>query len=211
MFTGLVREVGIVRSIRKTGDSYKIAVSAVGIFSELAIGDSVAVNGACLTVTALDNGVFTADISYETARRTTLGELRAGDYVNLEPALRLTDRLGGHIVSGHVDGVGVLEKKQIRDDSVYLAFSAPSALLRYIVEKGSVCVDGISLTVADRLAAGFSVVVIPHTLSETTLKNCAPGRKVNLECDIIAKYVEALMPSGRGSGLTIERLRELGF
>ena len=184
MFTGIVREVGRV----VTFDDGRLVVDAT---TEAAPGDSVAVDGVCLTV--VDGGRLAFDLVPETLSRTTLGGLRPGDGVNIEPALRAGDPLGGHYVQGHVDGVGTI--RSVGDPTW---FDAPSGLLRYVVEKGSIAVDGVSLTVAAVDGAGFAVALIPHTLAETTLGKLEPGDRVNLETDVLAKYVERLLPqSGR--------------
>jgi riboflavin synthase len=163
--------------------------------SSLADGDSVLVNGVCLTATGVDGGSFEADLSPETLHRTSLGDVEAGERVNLEPALRATDRLGGHIVQGHVDGVGEMAEVSADEGggSRSVRFSAPPELLRYVVEKGSVAVDGVSLTVTDVDGDGFAVSLIPETLARTTLGDAAAGRRANLEVDIVAKYVEKLV------------------
>jgi riboflavin synthase len=181
MFTGIVRERGRVHSF----DGSRLVVAAA---TEAAIGDSVAVSGVCLTVVEGGGGTLAFDVGGETLARSTLGALAAGDEVNLEPALRAGDPLGGHIVQGHVDGVGRM--RAIQDGLTW--FDAPSSILRYCVEKGSVTVDGTSLTVAALDDDGFAVALVPHTLAETTLGALEPGDDVNLEVDVIAKYVERL-------------------
>jgi riboflavin synthase len=190
MFTGLVQSTGTVGYL---------ADGRLRIESALALseGDSVAINGVCLTATAVRPGGFDADVMPETLRRTALGELAEGDRVNLELPLRATDRLGGHVVQGHVDGTGTVES--IADDGFarLVRISAPLELLRYVVEKGSIAVDGVSLTVAEVDDDGFAVALIPETLERTTLGAAAPGRTVNLEVDVLAKYVEKLV--GRGA------------
>ena len=185
MFTGLIEATG---GVLEAGGKMRIATDL-----ELAIGDSIAVNGVCLTVTALGEGWFTADAVPETLSRTTLGGLTPGRRVNLERPLRPTDRLGGHFVQGHVDGVGRLQSRAAEGDSTRLTFEAPEQVLRYVVEKGSIAVDGVSLTVAARLAGAFQVAVIPHTAAVTTLGERRPGETVNLEADVLAKYVEGLL------------------
>jgi riboflavin synthase len=181
MFTGIVRERGRVHSF----DGSRLVVASV---TEAAIGDSVAVSGVCLTVVEHDGGTLAFDVGEETLARSTLGALAAGDEVNLEPALRAGDPLGGHIVQGHVDGVG-----RMRGPHEQLVwFDAPAEILRYCVEKGSITVDGTSLTVAALDDHGFAVALVPHTLAETTLGTLEPGDDVNLEVDVIAKYVERL-------------------
>jgi len=167
-------------------------IGAAAVLDGLRLGDSVAVNGACLTAVAIDDDGFAVDAVAETLRRTSLGELRPGDRVNLERPMRLGDRLDGHLVQGHVDGVGRVASARAEGESTVLEVTAPPDLLRYVVEKGSVAVDGVSLTVAARLPEGFSVALIPHTMTVTTLGPQAVGRTVNLEVDVVAKYVESL-------------------
>jgi riboflavin synthase len=176
------------------------------------LGESVAVNGVCLTVAAVTSGVFDADVSPETLQRSNLGALTVGDRVNLERALRPVDRLGGHFVLGHVDGTGRVTERGRQGDFEELRFQAPEAVRRYLVEKGSVAVDGVSLTVARCEAEGFRVAVIPHTLERTTLAGCRPGDPVNLEADILGKYVEKLLNREQaGSGLSMDSLARSGF
>jgi riboflavin synthase len=183
MFTGIVEELGSVASI----DGSRVRVRASLVLEDAKIGDSTAVNGCCLTVVALGDGWWEADVSDETFRRTNLGDLAPGTPVNLERPVRVSDRLGGHVVQGHVDGVGV-----IVDPAPDLRVRMPADLLRYIVEKGSITVDGISLTVVDVLDDGFTVALIPHTTAVTTLGHKGRGDRVNLEVDVMAKYVERL-------------------
>jgi riboflavin synthase len=192
MFTGLVQDLGTVAAVDATADGVRLAVRT-RLASELAEGDSVAVNGVCLTATAIAEGAFSADVMRESLRRSSLAEVGAGASVNLELPLRASDRLGGHVVQGHVDGVGVVSG--IRDDgfSRVVTIDAPPELLRYVVEKGSIAVDGVSLTVAELDDRSFSVALIPETLERTTLGGAAPGRPVNLEVDVLAKYVEKLV------------------
>jgi riboflavin synthase len=187
MFTGLVQATGTVAAI---GDG-RLRVEAGGL--ELAEGDSVAVNGVCLTATAVGDHGFAADVVDETLSRSSLGALAPGDRVNLELPLRASDRLGGHIVQGHVDGVGSVES--LGQDGV-LRVAAPAELMRYVVEKGSIAIDGVSLTVADVDDETLSVALIPETLERTTLGAAGPGRPVNLEVDVLAKYVEKLVAKG---------------
>jgi len=192
MFTGLVQDLGTVAAVDATADGVRLAVRT-RLASELAEGDSVAVNGVCLTATAIAEGAFSADVMRESLRRSSLAEVGAGASVNLELPLRASDRLGGHVVQGHVDGVGVVSG--IRDDgfSRVVTIDAPPELLRYVVEKGSIAVDGVSLTVAELDDRSFSVALIPETLERTTLGGAATGRPVNLEVDVLAKYVEKLV------------------
>jgi riboflavin synthase len=193
VFTGLVEEVGRVADIRPAEGGARIALRAGPVREGLAIGDSVSVNGACLTAVALEPDGFAVDAVAETLRRTALGGLAAGDPVNLERALRLGDRLGGHLVQGHVDATGTVASARDDGESTVLEIAAPPEVLRYVVEKGSVAVDGVSLTVAARSPGGFAVALIPHTMAATTLGPGAVGRPVNLEVDLVAKYVEALV------------------
>ena len=192
MFTGIVQELGRVAGVERNGDGLRLRIDA-GLSDELAAGDSVAVSGVCLTAVDPAKGAFTAELSPETVARSALGSLAEGDPVNLELPLRPADRMGGHIVQGHVDGVGTTEVVSDGGNSRDVRFSAPAGLLRYVVEKGSVTVDGVSLTVTDVDDTGFSVSLIPETLARTTLGTGSPGRPVNLEVDVIAKHVEKLL------------------
>lgn len=191
MFTGLVEEVGRIRAIAPEGPGVRVTIDARTVCEGVAIGDSIAVDGICLTVVAADEAGFAVEAVAETLRRTGLGQRRAGDAVNLERALAASARLGGHIVQGHVDGTGTITAIDPEGQGVLMRIEAPEAVLRYVVEKGSVAVDGVSLTVAGRDAAGFIIALIPHTLQATTLGGHEPGRIVNLEVDVVAKYVEA--------------------
>ena len=193
MFTGLVADLGTVTSVDATADGVRLAVSTA-LAPEIGEGDSVSVNGVCLTATAIAGGRFSADVMRETLRRSSLAEVAEGAEVNLERPLRAGDRLGGHVVQGHVDGVGTIA--EVREDgfSRIVEISAPAETLRYVVEKGSIAVDGISLTVASVTDERFSVALIPETLERTNLGAAAPGQPVNLEVDVLAKYVEKLVP-----------------
>jgi riboflavin synthase len=196
MFTGIVEELGTVRSIIPNEGGARIEITATRVLDDADLGASIAVNGCCLTVVALHPDHWAADAVTETLDRTSLGSLRAGDPVNLERPVRLADRLGGHVVQGHVDAVGTLTASApLPDGSTRMTFAAPAAVLRYVVEKGSITVDGISLTVAalDDADDTFTVAVIPHTLAVTTLGARQPGDPVNLEVDVLAKYVERLL------------------
>ncbi len=190
MFTGLIESQGIVTRAERTSGGMRVEIYAPEFGRDMAIGDSIAVDGACLTVAKFIRGAFLADVSEETLRRTTLSRLRQGAKVNLERAVRLSDRMGGHMVSGHVDGVGRVEMRQKAGNSAIYRFTAPAEVMRYVVEKGSIAVDGISLTVAQILPDGFAAAVVPHTESVTTLGDKPIGDEVNLEADVIAKYVE---------------------
>jgi riboflavin synthase len=194
VFTGLVRERGIVAETNGAADGVRLVVSAPETAAGTQIGDSVAVDGVCLTAVAVRDGRLAFDAVPETLARTTLGALAVGSPVNLEPALRAGDPLGGHYVQGHVDGVGAVRSVEAEGDGRRVSFAAPAALLRYIVEKGSIAVQGTSLTVAAVDEAGFEVALIPHTLEATTLGALVPEQPVNLETDVLAKYVEKLLP-----------------
>jgi riboflavin synthase len=199
MFTGLVEALGAVRDLRSDGAGCELTVAAPAIALELTLGESVAVNGACLTVVAHDGETCRFQLGPETLARTNLGELKVGDRVNLERSLRLCDRLGGHLVQGHVDGVGRVAERRTEGDWVTVWFTCPPALASQMVSKGSVAVDGVSLTVVDVGEDRFSVALIPHTLAHTTLGFKGPGAAVNLETDLLAKYVWKCLQSMRGS------------
>lgn len=193
MFTGLIEDLGSVRRLRREADKVQLTVATQIPMAELVIGESIAVNGICLTVVAFSGGTFTADVSPESMTRTTLGELHPGDPVNLERALRLGDRLGGHLVSGHVDGVAVLLEKSQDGNAIRLKFRLAAELNRFVVEKGSITIDGISLTVNQVGEETFSVAIIPQTLAATNLQHRQSGSRVNIETDIIGKYVARLL------------------
>lgn len=219
MFTGLIENIGEVISVSRIGEGAKLIIRPK-INMELEIGDSVAVNGVCLTVSErrtclpdrqAQNAELSFDISPETMRSTNLGELKLNDKVNLERALRLNDRLGGHIVTGHVDGVGVIKNKRQEGDYTIYTFEAPPEILKYTVKKGSVAVDGISLTVNSIDSKSFSVAIIPHTLKATNIGDKDIGDKVNLEVDIIGKYIEKFMSSRDTDADLLSLIREKGF
>ncbi len=193
MFTGIVEECGSIKNISTNRQSAKLYINATKILQDAKIGDSIAVNGVCLTVTEYGYNWFCADVMPETMRRTALGDLSSGHQVNLERALRLSDRLGGHIVTGHIDGVGSIQSRNTIDNATVLVLHTEAKLLRYVVTKGSVALDGISLTVVDCGKDWSSVSIIPHTLSATTLHVKSIGDKVNIETDMIAKYTEKLL------------------
>ncbi|WP_157148284.1 riboflavin synthase [Brachyspira pilosicoli] len=213
MFTGIVEEIGTVKSVQ----SKVITIEASKIFDDLHLGDSVAVNGTCLTVSSFDNKIFNADVTQETLNRTNLGSLKNGSKVNLERAMTLSGRFGGHIVSGHIDGVGSIKSMKKDDNAIILTIEVSKHLMKYIVEKGSVAVDGISLTVASLTDNTFSIAVIPHTLKETVLYYKKEGDKVNIENDVIGKYVERLLTfkednnDSKKSNITMEFLLKNGF
>lgn len=195
MFTGIVEELGRVRRVTPNADGARVEIEARTVVTDATIGSSIAVNGVCLTVVELGDDWWAADAVVETLARTNLGALAAGDPVNLERPVRLQDRLHGHLVQGHVDGTGtVVEREPQTDGSTFITFAAPPEVLRYVVQKGSIAVDGISLTVAGVEEDAFRIAVIPHTLAVTTLGTRAVGDTVNLETDVVAKYVERLLP-----------------
>ncbi|MGE5544343.1 MAG: riboflavin synthase [Bacillota bacterium] len=209
MFTGIIEELGKVREIKRGSQSCQLVIAASHVLTDVKLGDSIAVNGVCLTVVAFETGWFAAEVMWETLRKTNLEKLHSGDRVNLERALRLGDRLGGHLVLGHVDGVGRIIEQQRVDIALVTRIGSPPELLRYVLPKGSVAVDGVSLTVVENLADSFTVSLIPHTAKLTTLGWKKPGDLVNLETDIIGKYVESLM-KGAGSSSNQERM-DLAF
>ena len=207
--------MGVLRSVRRGAHSAVLSIGAETVLSDLKIGDSVAVNGVCLTATTVDAGGFTADVMHETLNRSSLGALVPGSPVNLERAMAANGRFGGHMVAGHIDGTGTITARRQDDNAVWYTVSAAPSLLRYIVEKGSIAIDGISLTVASVAADRFSVSVIPHTAAVTVLGRKQPGDIVNLETDLIGKYVEKLLrpaadtaPKG---GISLEFLMKNGF
>lgn len=210
MFTGIVEEIGHIRRIIKRNRAERLTVSCNRVLEGTKIGDSIAVNGACLTVVSMTDDSFDADVTPETMRRTAFSLFRPGSPVNLERALRLCDRLGGHIMMGHVDGVGHILSMEKEDNALNISISLDRKWMRYIIEKGSVAVDGISLTVAKRENGAFGIALIPHTGEETALLEKHPGDPVNIECDYLGKYVEQLMNRGLAEDLSMELLETLG-
>lgn len=190
MFTGIIEEIGVIKSVRSGTRSAILEIGASKVLSATQIGESISVNGVCLTVTTMGATSFTADAMPETLKRSNLGELRPGSPVNLERALRLGDRFGGHIVSGHIDGTGSVISLKEDENAIWICVAAEATLLRYIIDKGSIAIDGVSLTVVNVEDDRFYVSVIPHTRKETILCAKTPGSKVNLECDVVAKYIE---------------------
>lgn len=213
LFTGIVEEIGTVKSINIAGKSGTVNIKAKKVLEGTRVGDSIAVNGICLTVTSMTESGFTADIMAETVRRSSLSVCRGNDSVNLERAMAADGRFGGHIVSGHIDGTGTITSLSREENAVWVTISAGSGIIRYIVEKGSICIDGISLTVAKVSDGNFSVSVIPHTAEQTTLLKKRAGDIVNLENDIVGKYVEKFLgvEQNRPGGITMEMLSEYGF
>ena len=218
MFTGIIEEIGIIKSIKQGAKSAVLEIAAKDIMDDVHLGDSIAVNGVCLTVTSFSALGFTADVMAESLRRTALGELKPGSKVNLERAMLMNGRFGGHIVSGHIDGTGTVKSLEREDNAVWVTIAAGSNLLKYIIEKGSIAIDGISLTVAYVDDAVFKVSIIPHTASETTLLSKKPGDLVNLENDLVGKYIDKLMhyeknesSKQKNSGLSMDTLISNGF
>lgn len=212
MFTGIIEEVGHVKSLHRGAKSFTLEVEAEKVLEGTLVGDSIATNGVCLTVTSLTGHGFTADVMPETVSRTALGELVSGSPVNLERALSLQTRLGGHIVSGHIDGTGRIADRRQDDTALWLTIECDSKLLRYIIEKGSVTLQGVSLTVARVDARSFAVSLIPHTQAATTLHQAKVGDLVNIENDIIAKYVEKLLGKGPNNGSDLlDKMAKYGF
>lgn len=193
MFTGIIEEVGEISGIRRGSQSIEIEIKAEEILTDIQLGDSIATNGVCLTVTSFTENRFTVDVMPETLRKSSLNDLQVGDKVNLERALRLKDRLGGHLVSGHIDGVGEIKQKRREDNAVLFTISLPAKLSKYVIPKGSIAVDGISLTIAELANHEFVVSIIPHTAKGTTLNEKKVGDIVNLEVDLIGKYVERML------------------
>ncbi len=200
MFTGIIQAVGRVATLQPKGGDLRLRVEAAGLdLDQVALGDSIATNGVCLTVTAKEGDSYWADVSVESVARSTLGQLRVGDLLNLELALTPTTRLGGHLVSGHVDGIGELVERHPDGRSERYRVRAPDTLARYIAEKGSICVDGISLTINAVDGACFELNIVPHTLAGTTLHGIHPGCRVNLEVDLVARYLERLLLGERAA------------
>ncbi|MCD7947084.1 MAG: riboflavin synthase [Oscillospiraceae bacterium] len=210
MFTGIIEEIGTVRAVRRGAQSAVLEIGASEVLQGTRTGDSIAVSGICLTVTALGAGFFSADVMHETLDRSALGALRTGDAVNLERAMPADGRFGGHIVSGHIDGTGTVTAIRKDDNAVWYTIRVDREVLRYIIEKGSIAIDGISLTVARLERETFSVSVIPHTAAVTTLSRRRVGDRVNLENDCIGKYVARLL-GDTGGGITKQFLLENGF
>ena len=194
MFTGIVRELGVLTRAEDAGGGRTLVVRAPETAAGTSPGDSVSINGCCLTATAIDNGAISFDAVPETLARTTLGQLEPDDTVNVEPAIRVGEALGGHYVQGHVDAVGRIQSVEAEGEGLRVFVEAPEDVLRYCAAKGSITVDGVSLTIAELAPDAFAVALVPHTLAATTLAALAPGQRVNLEVDVLAKYVERLLP-----------------
>ncbi len=218
MFTGIIEEIGSVKSTNMVKGSGELKIGARQILDDAKLGDSIAVNGVCLTITRINGGELSFDVSAETLRRSNLGGLKRGDRINLERALAVGDRFGGHMVSGHIDGTGTLLAKKDEGNAVIFTCKAPPEILHYLIEKGSVAIDGISLTVTGLSNESFTVAVIPHSLRQTTLGNNKIGAIVNLENDLVAKYIEKLArprpaenDPAQSGGLSLNLLRQHGF
>ena len=211
MFTGIIKAKGSIAAIERRGGDVRLRVTAPDLpWSEYALGDSIAVNGVCLTAVRLFDDGFDTDVSVETLDVTTLKQLAVGDAVNLEPALRVGDALGGHLVSGHVDGIGRMVSRADDARSIRMTFEVPAELARYIARKGSICVDGVSLTINEVSGNTFGLNIIPHTAEVTTMGTYEAGTAVNIEVDLLARYIERMLGSDAG-GLSIDFLREHGY
>lgn len=217
MFTGIIEEIGTIRRIQRGDLWIALEISAKRILKDVKLGDSIAVNGTCLTVTSFTDTTFTVDVMPETMKKTSLASLHIGSHVNLERAMAAGDRFGGHFVSGHVDGTGIIKEKKPYGNAVLFTIEAGDEILRYTIPKGSIAIDGISLTVVDTDASTLTVSIIPHTMQETILKYKNPGDIVNLECDMIGKYIERFITmrenrdGKKSSSITREYLAENGF
>jgi len=215
MFTGLIEDVGRLEKLERRAGAARLTVSTALPGAEFHLGDSVAVNGVCLTVTNIDASLLSFDVSPETLDKSGLGRLSSGEMVNLERAMRLSDRLGGHIVSGHIDSVATVAGKRIESGNIIFSFRMAAEKCRYVIEKGSVAIDGISLTVNSVTSDSFSINIIPHTAENTTLRLRKPGDIVNIETDIIGRYVERLLsgsgPAKESAGISMQKLMENGF
>ncbi len=218
MFTGIIEGLGTITAVRPSNQGSQLRIEADFFMDQTKIGDSIAVDGACLTAVRVSGKQFDVDVSPETLKATTLGGTRIGTRVNLERALRLSDRLDGHLVSGHIDGIGTLTHRKTTGNAIFIGFSVSAALARYMIKKGSIAVDGVSLTINRCDAHGFEVCIIPHTAQMTTVGQKKAGQHVNIETDIIGKYVERLLPSKKDTGgltkraaVDMEFLAKTGF
>lgn len=215
MFTGLIEEIGQIKSIEPSGNAIRLGITAHKIMDDVKLGDSIATNGICLTVTKFNSSAFYADVMPETMNRTTFGVQKIGNKVNLERAVRVGDRLGGHMVSGHIDGIGEVVAQKHDDNAIWVTIKTSENILKYIIEKGSIAIDGISLTVAYVDHSTFKVSIIPITQDDTTLIAKKIGEKVNLECDMTAKYIEKFMLHSKTNNnkedISIDFLKENGF
>jgi riboflavin synthase len=210
MFTGIIEEVGVIRSLDRKGHSVALFVQADKVLKDMKAGDSINTNGVCLTVTSFTSDGFSSDVMPETYNRSGFSKIRIGERVNLERALRLGDRLGGHIVSGHIDGTGAVSRRWKDENAEWMTISADPGIMKYIVEKGSVALDGVSLTVVRIDVRSFDVSLVPFTQQETILHDKRAGNLVNIECDVVGKYIERLYVKEKGT-ITAEFLQQMGF
>lgn len=210
MFTGLIVELGEIVSLEKKSGNAIIAVKCNTIFGDAAIGDSISINGVCLTATKISGNILSFDVSYETLKTTNLGELKKSDRVNIEPSLKPNSKMGGHFVTGHVDGIGRIRSKRVSGNVMRIEIEAPADILKFIVQKGSIAIDGISLTVVEIFDDSFSIVIIPHTASMTTISLKNQGETVNLEADILGKYVAKFLNINNDNSL-LSALKKSGF
>ena len=211
MFTGIIEEIGTIKNIQIDGNRRQFEIQAKKVLSDLAVDQSVSINGVCLTVVRIQNDVFFVDAVSETIAKSTLGNLKMNDPVNLERALRLQDRLGGHLVQGHVDGIGKIRNLTIENKQATFVIEIPEALQKYAIPKGSIAIDGISLTIAEKKANLLTIAIIPHTLRHTVLQFKSPGDLVNIEVDFMAKYIEQFIHKSSETKLTTEWLKQQGF
>lgn len=215
MFTGIIEEIGVLQNMKRGANEYQLTLSAKKVLQDVKLGDSIAVNGVCLTVTSFTSEQFTVDVMPETVKATSLQSLARGSSVNLERAMAANGRFGGHFVQGHVDGVGTIKSKNQVSNAVYFWIETSAEMMRYIVPKGSVAIDGISLTVVEVKDNQFSISIIPHTITETILQFKQNGDVVNIECDMLAKYMERLLEKRvehtSNNGVTLEKLAENGY
>ncbi|PKM51190.1 MAG: riboflavin synthase [Firmicutes bacterium HGW-Firmicutes-7] len=214
MFTGLIEEIGIIKMISKGVNSAQLTIKAEEVLKEAKVGDSICTNGVCLTVTNLANNTFSVDVMPETMRKSNLGKLSNGSKVNLERALKVSDRMGGHIVSGHIDDTGIITNITEEENATWITIRPPKELMKYIINKGSIAIDGTSLTVANVDDELFKVSIIPLTKDKTILLTKKVGQEVNVECDVIGKYIEKLITLGNSSkesSITMEFLQQHGF
>jgi riboflavin synthase len=210
MFTGIIIETGTVRLVKRTGGVTRLSIATPSIYKDAVIGDSIAINGVCLTVVAISDNMLSFELSDETLSSTNLGELKKDEKVNLEPALRADGKLGGHFVTGHVDSIGTIRSKKKIGDTIEIDIEAPESVMQYLIDKGSVAVDGISLTVVKVLENSFRLVIIPHTETVTNIGTKNAGSSVNLETDIIGKYIKKFLPGGKDSSI-MNKLIGSGF
>ena len=211
MFTGIVEDKGRILRVESRGQGKRIILSVPSGLTDMQLGDSINVNGACLTVVEKGNQVVAVDVSSETLQKTTFADVREGESVNLERALRLSDRLGGHIVTGHIDGIGTIAERRKEQDFIHLAIRVPQSVSKYVVQKGSIAVDGISLTVNECQEEMIQMTLIPYTLEKTILIDKKAGDRVNVEADILGKYVEKVVSRGSSEGISLSFLTEHGF